>query len=268
METAPHLYFSSKDTQAFIMYDKDNIVLSFRGTELLNPRDWSTDLKVKFAPMYANDSDGADGPDEASSLKPKAHRGFLEALGLHFMYDQYQQKAQQSHDTSLYLSMYGVLNQMLQIVPHKKIWVTGHSMGAALASLFVAQLLLNDDKLLENFGGLYTYGQPRCGNEDYCKLFHDLEKQGLVYRVVNKKDIITKVPLEIMKYSHHGCKVKISSTKLVMTYKEKDVKIHRTSAAPHLPKNSPLKKITFALMPDLLEHHYPCEYVRNVQYFI
>lgn len=273
METAPHLYFSFKDTQAYIMYDEDNIVLSFRGTELLNPKDWSTDFKVKFVPMYANASNGAggiddDGPDEASSLKPKTHKGFLESLGLHFLYDQCVQKAQQSNDESLYLKIYEVLNQMLYKDPHKKIWVAGHSMGGALASLFVAQLLLNDDELLQNFAGLYTYGQPRCGNGDYCKLFHDLVKQGLVYRVVNKTDVIPKVPMEIMNYSHHGCKVKISSKELEMEYKGKDVKIHRTSTPSALPKNSSLKKISFALMPDLLEDHYPCEYVRNVQRFI
>lgn len=51
METNDSLNFAFKDLRAFIMHDRDNIVLSFRGTEIINPKDWSTDVQLKFSPM-------------------------------------------------------------------------------------------------------------------------------------------------------------------------------------------------------------------------
>lgn len=256
METAPEFFFSSKDAQAFMMYDQQNIVLSFRGTELINPKDWSVNLKINLVPMNAHAADGAN-PDEAST-KPLAHNGFLEALGLVYIED----------DQCLYSKLCATLNLMHTKEPNRKLWVTGHSQGGAIASIFVAQLLLDNDELLDSFAGLYTYGQPRCGNAEYRKLFSDLKGRGLVYRSVNKKDLIPKVPMKMLGYSHHGCKLSISKKKLKMLYKKgENVEVKRTQKVV-LPPNSGLKKLVFALIPESLEDHYPSEYVRNMQLFI
>lgn len=44
--------------------------------------------------------------------------------------------------------------------PHKKIYITGHSLGGALALFAAVELSLN-----YTVTAVYTYGQPRVGNQ-------------------------------------------------------------------------------------------------------
>jgi len=258
METDADFFISFKDTQAYIMYDEQNIVLSFRGTELLNAQEWGKDLHITLVPMRAHASDGANPDDASNNRKLLVHSGFLDALGL----------SDSDEVLSPYAKMCGILHQLRNKDSPKKIWITGHSLGAALASVFVAQLILDDDSLLDSLAGLYTYGQPRCGDAEYCKLFIDLVKHGFVYRAVNKKDLVPKVPPKMLNYLHHGCKLSIQDKKLVMLKRKgEEVELKSTIKAV-LPPDSGLKKLVFALLPDMVEDHYPFEYVRNVQLFI
>jgi triacylglycerol lipase len=62
-----------------------------------------------------------------------------------------------------------------------KIWLTGHSLGAALATLAADRL--------QDVPGLYTFGSPRVGDRGFQAHFHVP-----AYRVVNGKDIVASVP--------------------------------------------------------------------------
>ena len=77
----------------------------------------------------------------------------------------------------------------------KTIWFTGHSLGAALATLAVDRFGAG------NVGGLYTFGSPRVGD----KLF----QAGFAapcYRFVNNTDIIPHLPppTVVADYAHVG----------------------------------------------------------------
>jgi len=265
MHINENLIFWFKDFRAYIMYDDNNIVLSFRGTEIINPKDWSTDLKLKFVPMASlilNEAgeqvieeilDGA-----SSAIESLVHFGFYNALGLTNTYK----------GASPFSKLREVLHQMHQANPQKKIWINGHSLGGALASVFVAQLVLRNDILLSHLGGLYTFGQPRCGNNDFANLFNDLIERGLVYRTVNKRDLVCKLPMQVTKYLHHGGKVSISRAKLVLPCKGQFVELAPLVTYKELQPNSTMKKVMFALLPGMVEDHYPSEYVRNVKLFV
>lgn len=260
MTTSSDMIFS-KEMRAFIMHDDHNIVLTFRGTEIINPKDWSTDVKLKFTTMIPRASNGAMAEivDEASATPKLVHFGFYHALGLTASYE----------GESPYTMVYDALQKVHAANSRRKIWITGHSLGGALASVFVAQLLLdNETELLQHLGGLHTFGQPRSGNDAYAKLFDGLSEQGLVYRTVNKTDLVCKVPLQITKYEHHGTEVLITSEKLSMTCKGETIERVATITHEALSPNSSLKKMMFALLPNTLEDHYPSEYVRNIQLFI
>jgi triacylglycerol lipase len=79
----------------------------------------------------------------------------------------------------------------------KTIWFTGHSLGAGMATIMASRCC--HDKLIPNPEELYTYGSPRVGWKKYCKSL------GVVHhRWVNNNDIVTRVPLRIMGYTHDG----------------------------------------------------------------
>jgi hypothetical protein len=68
--------------------------------------------------------------------------------------------------------------------------MTGHSLGAALATLAADRY--------GNIQGVYTYGSPRVGDRAFMEDFHVN-----AYRFVNNSDIVTKVPSAGL-YCHVG----------------------------------------------------------------
>ncbi|HJW86670.1 MAG TPA: lipase family protein [Candidatus Brocadiaceae bacterium] len=155
------VYFDYRDTQGFLAGNKEVLFIAFRGTKDL--RDWMTDLDVGLV----------GGPGG------KVHEGFLNALG-YVWRDIWQYVQAQRQRRSL--------------------WVTGHSLGAALATLAVAKLRLEKD---EAVNGLYTFGQPRTGDREFAKNF-DADFLDQTFRYVNNNDIVTRVPFRTMNYSHVG----------------------------------------------------------------
>ena len=79
----------------------------------------------------------------------------------------------------------------------KQLWFCGHSLGAAMATIMASRCKHNDS--LNDPIELYTYGSPRVGWKAYCKSLNVIH-----HRWVNNNDIVTRVPLAIMGYVHHG----------------------------------------------------------------
>ena len=157
-------YFDKLDTQAFMAGNKEILLLAFRGTEDI--RDWMTDLDI----------DLVGGPGG------RVHEGFHNALSY----------------------VWRDIWKFIRTERSKRaLWVTGHSLGAALATLTVAKLRLEKD---EPVNGLYTYGQPRTGDREFQRNF-DADFVNQTFRYVNNNDIVTRVPFRSMHYSHIGiCK--------------------------------------------------------------
>lgn len=73
-------------------------------------------------------------------------------------------------------------------------FITGHSLGGAMATLAASRF-----NLIDKVDCLYTYGSPRVGTRSFiksCKFVH--------YRHKNNNDLVTTVPLFLMGYKHHG----------------------------------------------------------------
>ena len=150
------------DTQLFIGHSGSVIVMAFRGTS--NIRDWMTDAKIDFVNIPHG----------------KVHRGFNDALD------------------SVWKELTKTLEQTQ--VYAQSLWITGHSLGGALAALAAARLALDMHKPIN---GLYTFGQPRVGDRQFSREI-DIELKPRYFRFVNNNDIVTRIPTRFGDYKHAG----------------------------------------------------------------
>ena len=79
----------------------------------------------------------------------------------------------------------------------KMIWFTGHSLGAAMTTIMASRC--EHDTQMPTIEEIYTFGSPRVGWPKYVKSLACKH-----HRWVNNNDIVTRVPLTIMGYRHHG----------------------------------------------------------------
>ena len=175
-------------THAFMIQDTKTdpnlFVLAFRGTEPFDAYGWATDVDLSW---YKFKGIG------------QIHRGFMKALGLQNN-GWPKEIIEPDHD---YLYAYYEARQMLRDIVSKneqaKFIVTGHSLGGALAILFVAVLTMHGEaELLERLEGVYTFGQPRVGDEEFGEYMIDgLKKHKVKYlRYVYCNDMVPRVPFD------------------------------------------------------------------------
>ncbi|XP_039042662.1 triacylglycerol lipase OBL1-like [Hibiscus syriacus] len=105
-----------------------------------------------------------------------------------------------------YYDVRDTLRTLLRQNPDTKFIVTGHSLGGALAALFPAICFYHDERLLlDRMEGIYTFGQPRVGNEafgNYMKM--NLDKRGIEFRrYVYCNDMVPRVPPNF-EFKHFG----------------------------------------------------------------
>lgn len=158
-------FVDADETQGFVASDSQTVLISFRGTETDRVADWLTDA----------DSSLVDGP-----LQAKVHGGFYDALS----------HAWQAVDQ---------LVRRWDADGQKLLWITGHSLGAALATLSAARWIEHGRAVQ----GLYTFGQPRTGDRKFAREFNFRMKCN-TFRIVNNDDLVTRLPPRAVGFSHLG----------------------------------------------------------------
>jgi triacylglycerol lipase len=85
-----------------------------------------------------------------------------------------------------------ILNVLNNLPQNSQIFVTGHSLGGALATLAVPDILHNtkfkDPKKIV----LYTFASPRCGDREFATKFKETQVQH--WRIANTEDFVTLLP--------------------------------------------------------------------------
>tara|TARA_A100001011_G_scaffold400175_1_gene512985 strand:- start:4503 stop:5285 length:783 start_codon:yes stop_codon:yes gene_type:complete len=159
-------FISHEGAQCYIVWNSDETIIVFRGTE---PTQWS-DVKADLNAIQ-----------KKSNTKGDVHGGFKGEL------DKIWQNILMSF-MNRGENTEGGLSQ------NHKFFITGHSLGAAMATIAAS-------RLYETFNvqSLYTFGSPRVGDRSWVK------NLGVThYRFQNNNDIVCTVPFWFMGYRHHG----------------------------------------------------------------
>lgn len=165
-----------QDKDEIARLGRRDVVIAFRGTA--TRMEWIENLRATLTPLP---DDMANVGPESSSTGAMVESGFLS------LYTSSTAKCPSLQDMvreaiAKVLKIYG--NQPLSIT------VTGHSLGAALATL--AAYDINSTFPNAPMVTVMSFGGPRVGNQSFRRR---LEKSGTrVLRVVNSDDLITKVP--------------------------------------------------------------------------
>lgn len=236
-------YEKGRGTQVFIALDKFNnngpqqAIISFRGTECDDPSDLIADINLLKQPWY----------DFNHKQIGQVHTGFSSAI-----------IADPSHSNIL-SQLKNQIDLLTITYPNlNNIYITGHSLGAALATLCTSCFIpAYPDKNIH----LYTYGSPRVGDCDFVKSIavdkHD--------RYVNCCDLITRIPPSggLQDYQHNGNLYYIESNGVV----NKEIKSEENISGRLAASEDYIKKFSFLLktvwMRELADHS-PINYISGV----
>jgi triacylglycerol lipase len=172
-------FFSGNSTQCYVAHNDNFVIVAFRGSESKEREDtsgcdiryiiadWQADLRIELV-------DSGHGGS--------VHRGFKEALD-----EVWNSQVPSMENESLKSYLDRVSNENGR---QRSVWFTGHSLGAALATLAAGRY--------GSAARLYTFGSPRVGDRIFADRFPVKS-----YRFVNNDDAVTKVPFPLS-YRHVG----------------------------------------------------------------
>ena len=215
------------DTQCAVWRSRRDrtVVVAFRGTEMDRPLDFFTDVNFKPAPFEALAARGgsagvprAEAAANASAGEetrwaeaaaaevraPRVHGGFLRAY------------------ESVRARVFAAVDDVIAAETHAReddhdarddtwhVFVTGHSLGGALATLFACELgqsASGPGPARDVTVTMYNFGSPRVGDGAFCDAYNALVPDSV--RVVNRADLVPTLPA-LLGYRHVERGVRVS----------------------------------------------------------
>ncbi len=216
-KTGESFFFEDDEThsQGFVISNDHHLVVSFRGTEE-HLNDWISNVRIGLLPW---------GSDQGGAL---VHAGFKTALD------------------SIWEQLLDLINR--HRTNNQSIWITGHSLGGALALIAAARLSAHNPEL--NIAAVYTFAQPKVGNKAFIQQLQP-SLSSRIYRVVNEGDMVPGLPPCRLGYKHVGHLEEITeSGDIVEDYQH----CWLTRLWHRLKEYAPLVRLLESAMTDMEEH--------------
>jgi predicted lipase len=185
---------------------KKRITVVFRGSSV--PKDWLVDFRLVFTPMKLH------GPESEGPVIGKVHKGFY-----CYLYGNTQLGIDQ-RTISKAETILGELQALFLKHSDYRLYVTGHSLGAALSTLFAFRAAYDIGIPIKPIVNI-SFASPYVGDSEFRQHFEELEKQGKIrhLRVTNEDDVVPLAPfvglhwgLPIL-YKHVGLNLKLYRNK-------------------------------------------------------
>jgi triacylglycerol lipase len=172
--------FHAKGSSAILIEHANYFALAFRGTD--EPRDWIDNINTI----------------PTASLFGRFHRGFYNSLERIW-----------PEITNYYQKKRTELRKLENKA--KGFFLTGHSLGGAMATVAASQLIYRDYP----FTSVYTFGQPRAVTAETADILN-IRARNRYYRFQNNNDVVTRMPARMMGYSHVGTYMHILQDKTIV----------------------------------------------------
>ncbi len=234
---------SVNNTQVYVGQNESVLVVAFRGSQSPTTLDGLKDWLLTNANNYLILPQGQIGTDfAAAGVGARFHRGFLQALG------------------DIWERLLAAVSQLVE-ASDRPLWVTGHSLGGALALMAAWRLQRNFIKVHE----VVTFGAPMVGNAAAAQAFEQ-EFAGKIFRYVNLEDPVPLLPsisLVANCYAHCQSEVSLSAVKAALSALE-DLKQSARSAADRIIEATQVD-ILWKAIQDRISAHFIGHYQERVK---
>eukprot|EP01135_Chromosphaera_perkinsii_P001078 Nk52_evm28s158 gene=Nk52_evmTU28s158 len=188
-----YAFVTAPTLNCFVAHNRDSIVVSFRGTEPFEFDDWKVNFDIKPVGFDHEITNGV-GTEEMG----RVHRGYLKKV------------------SGVFGEIMGIITRFRNLhgrrgscsdageepTQEKSIYMTGHSQGSGLASVFSSMywaVAHEQDKeqgthYSEN-AFLYTFGGGNHGDAKFCE-FMNRAYPHRIFKVINGDDVFTRGPVK------------------------------------------------------------------------
>ncbi|MBD2093782.1 lipase family protein [Trichocoleus sp. FACHB-591] len=167
----------------------ENIYVIFRGTRRFV--EWFKDANIQLVSL----KDSTDRKKQKVEIKEEIVERIVQENQSSIVIPQIDNEF--GFVTAGFRGIYISLRQKLiaalnQKSPNAKVFVTGHSLGGALATLAIPDILKNTHFTNPENIVLYTFASPRCGDRNFAMSFQGLGIRH--WRIANTEDFVTMLP--------------------------------------------------------------------------
>lgn len=201
-----YIEIQKSSTELVFFGTKNYMVIAFRGTQIHKIKDLVMDAKFKIEKK-------ADNQYQESLNLPSGHTGFRRGI-FNLLENEF---------------IFKKINNFIQSINYKgnistfPIYLTGHSLGAGLASLLIQPLIHYN----YHFSGAYLFAPPLAIGKEDAKIIY--QKYGkIIHEIVNYRDYIARAtPYHRKKLAHIGTFYRIHRNGKIHQEKERFISLRK-----------------------------------------